>query len=515
MIETACANNPPPELRRVLDHALGDIEYIESNLAAAAECYARVLHEGRAEIDEETLGIHARYAMVEEKLGHTEQAEALLTRCRERLADGYDPQAGVVFGTLAWIAFKRGEADPARALAEEGLVRVPPKVADAGLALLLNTVATLAFYRGDLDAAAMAWKRCLEVNQAIHDRKGIANMYNNLGVVAAQSGDRLRARTLWEKCEEIAREIHDMHRLAGIYNNLGIDSLETGSLQQAEEYYLKALAMFRVLKSPRDQVELLNNLGELSYYRADYARAQSYWQEAVNLAVSVGDHEGQVEPLVYLGKLLATLEDLEKAETTLSTARDLAHELSVKKGEGQAWEGLAMLHARRGESQQSATALEHAHDVLSEDVDPLAALHLCLTECSIAAGQGDVAGVQQALMQARKVADTKWDPFTAARTLVYGLLFAQEQVDTKERSRILRQLSVYPDFLWKYHWAMGRRMAAEGAVRRALDEYGRGVAVLKAIASRLSEENRKRFLNAPHITAFKSEAIELRKVLNE
>jgi len=56
-------------------------------------------------------------------------------------------------------------------------------------------------------------------------------------------------------------------------------------------------------------------------------------------------------------------------------------------------------------------------------------------------------------------------------------------------------------------------LAAEGAIRKALEEYGRGVAVLKAIASRLSEEHRPRYLNAPHITRFKAEALELRKAL--
>lgn len=515
LVNAGLANNPPPDLRGVMLHALGNLEFIESNLAGAAECFGQILDQGRAEITHENSEIFARYAMITEKLGHADQAEDMLLRCRTKLQEGYDTNAGAIFGTLAWIAFKRGEAEQARSLAEEGLVRVPPQAMDTGFALLLNTVATLAFYSGDLDAAAMAWKRCLEVNEVVGDRKGIANMYNNLGVVAAQGGDRLRARGLWEKCVEIAREIHDMHRLAGIYNNLGIDSLETGALQQAEEYYLKALGMFRSLRSPRDQVELLNNLGELSYYRADYARAQAYWQEAVNLAASVGDHEGQVEPLVYLGKLLAMLEDLTRAESTLNQARDLAHELSVKKGEGQAWEGLAMLYARRGKGEESAAALRNAHMVLSEDVDPLAALHLHLTECSIAAEQGNEQSVQEALQQARKAADTKWDPYTAARTLVYGLLFAHEQVDQRERSRILRQLSVYPDFLWKFHWAIGRRMAAEGAIRRALEEYGRGVSVLKTIASRLSEDNRQRYLNAPTISAFKAEALELRKTLSE
>ena len=88
------------------------------------------------------------------------------------------------------------------------------------------------------------------------------------------------------------------------------------------------------------------------------------------------------------------------------------------------------------------------------------------------------------------MADIKWDPFTAARTLVYGLLFAGEELDARERPRVLRQLSVYPDFLWRFHWAAARRLAAEGALRKALDEYGRGVAVLKAIAARLPETSR-------------------------
>ncbi|HEY3295064.1 MAG TPA: tetratricopeptide repeat protein [bacterium] len=513
LIEGCLDHHPPADLWAVMLDALVQVEYVEGNVEASSARLGLLLDNGKALVSEENLEKMARYGMFEEKLGRVERSQQILERCLEVLPAGHDSRAGMIFGTLAWIAFKGGEAEKARRLAEEGLVRIPPQSADSGQALLLNTVATLAFYRGDNESAALFWKRCLEVNEAIHDRKGIANMYNNLGVLAAQSGDRLRSRSLWQKCGELSREINDLHRLAGINNNLGIDSLETGQLPEAEEYYLKSLALFRRMKSPREQVEILSNLGELAYYRADYSRAQSYLQEAVSLAETLNDHEAEVEPLVYLGKLMLALEQLDKAETALERARQFAGEVEAKKGEGQAWEGLAVLHSRRGEMEQAEQALEHAHAVLSEDIDPLAVLHLYLTECAIAAERNNGSAVQASLGEARKIADIKWDPFTAARTLVYGLLFAGESVDVRERPRVLRQLSVYPEFLWRLHWATARRLTSEGAARKALDEYGRGVSVLKAVASRLPEDSRNLFLNSPQISQFKAEAVSIRNTL--
>ncbi len=515
LLESCLVNDPTPGIRAVMIHALVTVEYIEGNIREASDLLGRLLEAGEVAATEETLEPLSRYAMLEEKLGHTEHAEAILERCLAILPPGNDSRAGLVYGTLAWIAFKRGEADKARRLAEDGLVRIPPGAADPGHALLLNTVATSAFYRGDVDAAVLFWNRCLEVYQAIHDRKGIANMYNNLGVLAAQSGDRLRARALWQQCAAIAHEINDVHRLAGIYNNLGIDALETGQLSEAEEYYLKALALFRRMRNPREQVQTLSNLGELAYFRADFSRAQAYLQEASTLAATLDDRESEVEPLVYMGKLLLSLDQLEQAETVLTEARSAAQHVEVKKGEGQAWEGLAMLYARRGRHDDAQAALVRARERLSEEMDPLALLHLHLTECAVAAERQDADGVHTALTQARKVADIKWDPFTAARTLVYGLLFAAEELDARERPRVLRQLSVYPDFLWRFHWASARRLAAEGALRKALDEYGRGVAVLKAIATRLPETSRTPYLNSPPIRQFKSEALGVRNRLKE
>jgi len=212
---------------------------------------------------------------------------------------------------------------------------------------------------------------------------------------------------------------------------------------------------------------------------------------------------------------MLALEELDQAESALERACKAAQEVEARKGEGQAWEGLAILRSRRGDMSRAQEALAQARLALSEEAFPLAALHLRLTACAIAAEQQDSEGVKASLADARRIADIKWDPFAAARTLVYGLLFAREQLDTKERPRVLRQLSVYPDLLWKLHWAIGRNLTAEGSVRKALDEYRRGVAVLKAVAARLPEDSRNLFLNSPQIKQFKSEALRIRNSLKE
>jgi hypothetical protein len=155
--------------------------------------------------------------------------------------------------------------------------------------------------------------------------------------------------------------------------------------------------------------------------------------------------------------------------------------------------------------------LTNANKFLSGDVDLLATVHLHLTECALAAERADKFGIDNALKRAREVAEIKWDPFTAARTQVYGLLFADEELDSQQRLLAKRKLAAYPDLQWKFHWAMARKLTGEGNVKRALDEFGRGVAVLKAISARLSEEHRNLFLSSPSITRFRDEAVQLRK----
>jgi tetratricopeptide (TPR) repeat protein len=448
-----------------------------------------------------------------EKLGYSDEAEIILKRCLPHFNEDTLQAAGSVYGTLAWIAFKRGEGEHARELAEEGLVRMPHDTTDAGYALLLNTVATLAFYRGDTEVARAYWQRCLEVYEALADRKGIANMYNNLGVLAAQAGDRLRARDLWGRCATISREIDDIQRLAGIYNNLGIDSLETGNLREAEENYLRALALFRRMESPREQAEILSNLGELAYQRADYTRALAYLNEAVNRASEIGDQETKLEPMVYMGKLLLTLEEVEESEKLLHSAQEIAAMIGTRKAEGQAWEGLAALFARRNEFDRASAAADRASELLADEADPLALLHLHLTRCQIAAESGLKDQIQVELDNARKVADTKWDPFTAARTQLTESLYVGVPLEPAKWQVALRKLSIYPDLLWKFHWATARQFTRTGQPKKALDEYGRGVAVLKAIAARLPEEKQTPFLHAPHILKFRQEAVELHKSL--
>lgn len=505
--------DPPPELRDALEDAAIEIEFKRGHLQAAAERLGELVRCGEVEVSEKSLERLARYASLEEKLGRGEHARAILETCLSVLPEGYDQRAGLVFGTLAWIAFKQGDADTARDIAERGLLRIPPDAADAGNALLLNTVATLAFYRGELDTAELFWKRSLEVYESLGDRAGIASLYNSLGAIAAQRGDRLQARNLWRQCADLARAMQDVHRLAGVYNNLGIDALETGQLAEAEDYYRKALGLFRRMKNPRAQVEILSNLGELAYYRADYPRAEAYLREAAALAAMQSDHESEIEPLLHLGRVLLALDELDGAWDALTRASETANDVGAKKTEAQTWEAIAQLRARQGDVSAARHALERASALLSEEMDPLARLHFHLTECATVAQFGEPEGAQSALAAAHKVAKSKWDPFAAARSLVYGLLFAHEEFDPKERSRALRQLAVYPDYLWRFHWASARRLAAEGSVRTALDEFGRGAAVLKGIAARLSEEGRKRYLDSPHIREFRAEAVALKNQL--
>jgi hypothetical protein len=58
-------------------------------------------------------------------------------------------------------------------------------------------------------------------------------------------------------------------------------------------------------------------------------------------------------------------------------------------------------------------------------------------------------------------------------------------------------------------------MFAQGAVRKALEEFGRGANVLKAISSRLSERGRRLFLESPQVRRFKDEAVMLRNSVKE
>ncbi len=510
LLEQGRASSPITHLL-VLTAALSRIEYMEGDLTRAVELLGEITNGGKAPVTVQNLAHLSRYANLREKLGYIEEAEEILNRCLSVFNEETTQAAGSVFGTLAWIAFKRGEGEHARKLAESGLMHMRADSTDAGFALLLNTVATLAFYRGDTDVARAYWQRCLEVYEALADRKGIANMYNNLGVLSAQAGDRLRARNLWERCANISKEIDDISRLAGIYNNLGIDSLETGNLQQAEEHYLRALALFRRMESPREQTEILSNLGELAYQRADYPRSMAYLSEAVKQAAEIGDQETQLEPQIYMGKLLLTLEELEKSEKVLHEAQGIAATIGTRKAEGQAWEGLAALFARRNEFDRATVAADRAQELLADEADPLALLHLHLTRCQIAAESGKNELIADELAHARKVADTKWDPFTAARTQLTELLYTDVALDATKWQVALRKLSIYPDLLWKFHWASARQLARVGQPKKALNEYGRGVAVLKAIAARLPERQQTSFLHAPHIQSFREEAVQLRK----
>jgi CHAT domain-containing protein len=301
---------------------------------------------------------------------------------------------------------------------------------------------------GRLEEAVLAWrelarglgaegKRAEQISALVH----LADTQQALGRYADSLATLSQAQAL-------AGEGARTAELAAIEGAIGNAYVALGPPGLAREHLEKALELARAAESPALAAALLTNLGNLDASKEAYAEAAREYAEAAALAAKAGD------PALAARALANQAQAAERAgappaevRATLSRATALAEELPDSRDTAYVLINAGRTHARLGDLEPAHARLRRAAAVAEATGD--------------ARAQSYALGYLGALYERNGRLDE-------ALALSRRALFLAQQVNA-------------PESLYRWHWQVGRLLAAQGRPAEAIPSYQQAVQVLAGI----------------------------------
>ncbi|HEY8044089.1 MAG TPA: AAA family ATPase [Streptosporangiaceae bacterium] len=185
--------------------------------------------------------IEHKLAEVHHRLGDWALAEAHLDVALELLG-GCDPGRRARIGAdRAVLAYRRGAAQAAAALAEGALVAARRAQDPAAVAQALNVLGMLDARRGAAASAAARLRESLDHARRLPDPGAAVAALNNLSRLLADSGQPAEALPLAQEALALGCELGDQHRVAALHTNLA-DLLHAAGQREAALGHLKEAA---------------------------------------------------------------------------------------------------------------------------------------------------------------------------------------------------------------------------------------------------------------------------------
>jgi predicted ATPase/transcriptional regulator with XRE-family HTH domain len=293
------------------------------------------------------------------------------------------------------LAYRQGQYERARALAEQGLSLCRELGDKAGIAAALHSLGNVAIDQCDYERAVAWHEESLAIKRALGDRIGVSAVLNNLGNVALFQGDYERARALHEESLVIKRALRDRRGIAFSLTNLAIVARYRGDYRHSSTLSEESLALFRELGDTWGVALPLDNLGEVARDLGDFGRAAALHEECVAVRREVGYPWGLALSLNNLGRVECYQGKHERALAASEESLALFREL------GDTW-GIAL-------------ALSSLANVALAGHDAPRAAGLCRESLTLAETVNDRLGLAVALEGLARAAWAQDQPRRAAR----------------------------------------------------------------------------------------------------
>ena len=206
--------------------------------------------------------------------GHLEEGRTLLAAVLS-IPDASPPtlaRAKALYGA-GTLAFRRGDANSARAYQEESLA-ISEKLEDAnGVARACIGLARVGLLVGDYEAVRSRGEQALTIWKALGDEQGIGRAIHHLAEGARLEGDYERAGALYNESLAIHRRLKDEYVIAGEYQNLAYVEKHKGDFARAAELFRESLKISLERRDLRVIPYPVVGLGAVAAARGDYARA--------------------------------------------------------------------------------------------------------------------------------------------------------------------------------------------------------------------------------------------------
>ncbi len=328
------------------------------------------------------------------------------------------------------------------------LMGVAVTTASAGPEESAETRAAALSRSGRFEDAVVAWRAAAQASAAAgatRERVGALVQLADAQQALGRYADSLQ--TLSE-AQTAAGESAPAAELAAIHGAIGNAYVALGPPDKAREHLAKALELSKSAESPALTAALLTNLGNLDASKEAYADAARAYAEAAALAAKSGD------------AALAARANANEAQA--------AQRAGAPAGE---------VRAVLARAVALADAMPDSHEKA-----------YLLTSAGRTHGRlGDLESAHGLLRRAQAVSEVIGDARAQSYALGYlGALYEDkgrldEALGLSQRALFQAQQANAPESLYRWHWQVGRILAAKGAPAEAIPSYPQAVVVLSGI----------------------------------
>ena len=343
---------------------LGRIHVLRGRLAAAEECYRRVLALASNE-EGEAVG-YGNLGNVMQTRGDLDDAEAMYRRALA-IEEKRGRLEGIAnnYGNLGIILQLRGDLHGAEAMCRKALAIEEKRGRLEGIARHSGNLGIVLQSRGDLDGAEAMYRRALAINEKLGRLEGSANQYANLGIVMQLRGDLDSAEAMHRDALVINEKLGRLEGIADNYGNLGIVAKTRGDLDGAEAMHRRALAINEKLGRIGGMAADYGNLGIVMHTRGDLDGAEAMQRKALAIDEKLGRVEGMARHYGNLGLVMKARGDLEGAEAIYRTALAMNEKLGRPEGIANQCLNLGIVMKTRGNIQAARDLLTKSRDLFA------------------------------------------------------------------------------------------------------------------------------------------------------
>jgi predicted ATPase/class 3 adenylate cyclase len=238
----------------------------------------------------------------------------------------------------SYLAYKQGDYEHARALAEEGLrvsLKAGTAASAAGALLTLGNVSFVA--DGDTDRADALYEEAAAAARAADDESLLAVVSSNRAAVALKRGEYQSAKAHAKDALALSEKIGDKWRIGDSLNQLGRIALQEDAIDEAARCFAKELRLAHERGSPEDVAQALDELAAVAVRRGGPERAARLCSAAAQLRRQVDAIASRPLEEVHRGTLIAVRDQLGDNRLRAATAEGEA--LSLDDAVGYALEG--------------------------------------------------------------------------------------------------------------------------------------------------------------------------------
>jgi tetratricopeptide (TPR) repeat protein len=298
--------------------------------------------------------------------GELDQAEKLLRHaCQLFTAAGSEQEAAIAMGSIADIAYRRGDYDEALRIHREIELPAFERLGDTReTALTWGRIADIAYQRGDYDEALRIHREIeLPAFERLDDTRETAITWGKIADIAYRRGDYDEALRIHREIQLPAFErLGDTRSAAVTWGRIADIAYQRGDYDEALRIRREIqLPAFERLGDTRETAITWGKIANIAYRHGDYDEAAELQNKRLEVNKQLGDLDGIAAASWDLARIDLARQDYQSAFPRLAESFQIMGRL-------QRPDGIAPVGIALGQLLMAAGQFDQARDVLSDSL---------------------------------------------------------------------------------------------------------------------------------------------------